>query len=67
MRKEADYAVTDRIQLSISGKGSELIIASFGGMISRETLSTSASIVTPDIERNEIIDEGMNLILQIKK
>ena len=67
MRKEADYAVTDRIQLSISGEGSELIIASFGEMISSETLSSFADITIPDIEKNEAIDEGMNFTLQIKK
>jgi isoleucyl-tRNA synthetase len=40
MRKEADYSVTDRITLSISGEGSETIIAKFGEMIASETLST---------------------------
>jgi isoleucyl-tRNA synthetase len=40
MRKEADYQVTDRITLSISGEGSEQILSQFGEMIASETLST---------------------------
>lgn len=40
MRKEADYSVTDRISLSMSGKGSEEILTQFGDMITSETLST---------------------------
>jgi isoleucyl-tRNA synthetase len=67
MRKEADYQVTDRISLSISGEGSELILANFGEMIASETLSTLAVISTPDLEKTETIDEGVTVTLATRK
>ncbi len=67
MRKEADYAVIDRIQLSIAGEGSQLIVEQFGDMISSETLSVFADITSPDIEKNESLDENISLVIRIKK
>ena len=67
MRKEADYSVTDRISLSITGQGSDDILAQYGEMIMSETLSTFAEIVTPDIEKTEEVDEGVTLTLRIAK
>lgn len=63
MRKEADYQVTDRISLSISGEGSEGILEQFGTMIASETLSTLGEIQTPDIEKTETIDENIIITL----
>lgn len=67
MRKEADYSVTDRISLSITGQGSDSILAQYSEMITSETLSAFADIATPDIEKTEEIDEGMSLTLRIAK
>ena len=67
MRKEADYQVTDRISLSISGEGSEMILENFGEMIASETLSTLAVISTPDLEKTETIDEGVTVTLATRK
>ena len=67
MRKEADYQVTDRISLSISGEGSEMILENFGEMIASETLSTLAAISTPDLEKTETIDEGVTVTLATRK
>lgn len=65
MRKEADYQVTDRISLSISGEGSEPIIATFGDMITSETLSTFAKIDIVDIEKTENIDENIQITIKV--
>ena len=67
MRKEADYQVTDRITLSLSGEGSEGIVATFGDMIASETLSTFADISTADVEKTESIDEGIVLMLRVAR
>lgn len=67
MRKEADYAVIDRIQLSIAGEGSQSIVGQFGDMISSETLSVFEDITSPDIEKNESLDEIISLSIKIKK
>lgn len=67
MRKEADYAVIDRIQISISGDGSQSIVDQFGDMISSETLSTFGDIISPDVQKNESIDENISLCIKIKK
>ena len=67
MRKWADYAVTDRIKLSIHWEGSNPIIDQFGEMISNETLSSIALISHPDLERDEVIDENIHITLKIAK
>lgn len=68
MRKEAGYDVSDRISLSISGKGSEAILRDFSLYITRETLSTLVpNILTPDLEKSEVIDEGVAIVLSIQK
>ena len=67
MRKEADYSVTDRISLAISGEGSEQILAQFGDMITSETLSTFGDIETPDVEKIETIDEGIEITLGVAR
>ena len=67
MRKEADYSVTDRITLSISGEGSELILANFGDMIASETLSTFGQIDIADIEKIENIDENIQITLKVAR
>jgi isoleucyl-tRNA synthetase len=65
MRKEADYQVTDRITLSISGEGSESILEQFGGMIASETLSNFWDIQTADVEKSETIDENITITLRV--
>lgn len=67
MRKEADYSVTDRISLSITGQGSENILTQYGEMITSETLSVFADITTSDIEKIEEVDESVTLTLKIAK
>ena len=67
MRKEADYAVTDRINLSILGEWTRDIIEQFWKMISSETLSIFTEIGASDIEKNEIIDENVTISLKISK
>ena len=67
MRKEADYQVTDRISLSLTGEGSVDIVTQFGEMIASETLSTLAVISTPDLEKTETIDEDKILTIAIRK
>ncbi|NRH21261.1 class I tRNA ligase family protein, partial [Candidatus Gracilibacteria bacterium] len=67
MRKEADYAVIDRIQISISGEGTQSIVDQFGDMISSETLSTFGEISSPDVQKNESIDEQISLCIKVKK
>lgn len=65
MRKEANYAVDNRIKLSISGEGSAAIIEQFGDMITTATLSTFAEIDTPDLEKTENIDEDIQITLKV--
>ncbi len=68
MRKEADYEVSDRISLSISGEGSEAILRDFSLYITRETLSTlSDQMDTPDRMREEPIGEGSLIQIAIKR
>ena len=67
MRKEADYAVIDRIQISISGDWTQSIVDQFGDMISSETLSTFWEITSPDVQKNESIDEQVSLCIKVKK
>ena len=67
MRKEADYSVTDRITLSISGEGSEGILEQFATMIASETLSTLGDIQTPDVEKTENIDENIQITLKVTR
>ncbi len=67
MRKEADYQVTDRISLSIAWEGSEQILSQFGDMITSETLSTFWNIETPDVEKNETIDENIVITLWVSR
>ena len=67
MRKEADYQVTDRISLSLTGEGSEGIVATFGDMIASETLSNFGDIQTPDIEKTEAIDENTRIVLKVMR
>lgn len=67
MRKEAGYAVIDRIQISISGEWTQPIVDQFGDMISSETLSTFGEITSPDVQKNESIDEQISLCIKVKK
>jgi isoleucyl-tRNA synthetase len=68
MRKEADYAVTDRIQVDISGEGViRQVMDMYSAMIQEETLSTLATIADADKEKEELIDEGISVTLRIKK
>jgi len=67
MRKEADYNVTDRIQISLSGEGIEDIIDGFGSMINSETLSRFESNITPDLTKTENIDENLMITIQIAR
>ena len=68
MRKEADYQVTDRVQISISGWLSAAIIADWKSYVEKETLSTVMDTLTnPDLEKT-ITDEDMgNVQINIKK
>lgn len=67
MRKEADYQVTDRISLWISGEGSASILANYGDMITSETLSSLSEISTPDLEKTETIDDGIEITLKVAR
>jgi isoleucyl-tRNA synthetase len=58
MRKDADYGVSDRIELSIAGEGSAAILESFGDYITHETLSTLVpGMDSSDREKTESVDE----------
>jgi isoleucyl-tRNA synthetase len=57
MRKEAGYAVMDRIYIDISGAGSEDILDVYTDTICSETLSTISSIDTADLVRTEVYDD----------
>ena len=68
MRKEADYNVTDRIELSIIGEESDTITSRFGSLIESETLSTLVpQIDTPDTMREEAIDDDNVIQIAIKR
>ncbi len=68
MRKEADYQVTDRVEISISGWVSSEIVSQWQWYIEKETLSHIVEWFTgPDLEKT-ICDEAMGTIqLSIKK
>ncbi|MDD2870685.1 MAG: isoleucine--tRNA ligase [Candidatus Gracilibacteria bacterium] len=64
-RKEADYQVDDRIQVSILGAGNVLNI--FQKYIETETLSSIVNDIKEfDLEKNIDI-EGLNIIIKLKK
>lgn len=68
MRKEANYQVTDRIELCITGEGSGEILTRCGSLIVTETLSTLvAYIEKPDHEKSETLEGDLELHIQIKK
>ena len=53
LRKEADFNLADRIQLSVNGgELTKKIIAQHTEMLQDETLSTISEITTPDIEKD---------------
>ncbi len=67
MRKEADYQVTDRIELCITGEGSGEIVTRCGNLITTETLSTLvAHIEMPDHEKSETLEGDLELHIEIK-
>lgn len=63
MRKEANYNVTDRIKISISGITH--VIESFGDLINSETLSKFDTINTPDLEKSETLDGDISINIKI--
>lgn len=66
MRKEANYNITDRISLSISGFDTS--IDWIRTLIESETLSTIvASVKNPDLEKTLSDDEMWEVIIQIQK
>lgn len=68
MRKEADYRVTDRIQISVSGASISEILTLHQDQIERETLSriTSSSLEAPDVTRTELIGDH-DVMISLKK
>lgn len=68
MRKEADYKVTDRIQISLTGEGSAEILTDFSEYIAGETLWVFASTIeNPDSSKEEEISENMKITISIKR
>lgn len=68
MRKEADYQVTDRVQVSLSGWLSTDILSDWKSYIERETLSTIAdSLSSSDLEKIITDEEMWEVKLNIKK
>ena len=67
MRKEADYNVTDRIKIQISGESSEGIVDNFGHIINSETLSSFADIINPDLSKTENLDENISITIKISR
>ena len=68
MRKEANYNVTDRVDIAITGWVSTLIMADWKSYIERETLSKVVDTIdVPDIEKKIIDDEIGEITLQIKR
>ena len=68
MRKEADYHVSDKILLSISGGNSHEILAEFKDMITHETLSTLVeNIDSPDVTKTDMNDENIEYTISVKK
>ena len=64
-RKEADYQVDDRIQVSISG--ADEVLATFKDNIGTETLSTVVdSLESYDVEKTLELDE-LVITLKLKK
>lgn len=58
MRKEHDYHVMDRLILEISGDALITdVVCDYAAMITQETLSTFAPVVSPDIDRTILIEE----------
>lgn len=63
MRKEADYNVEDRIQVSISGEASILAVNEFKDLIETETLANlTEKIDTPDLKKELELDENKVLV-----
>ena len=67
MRKDANYNVTDRITLSLSGEGTSPILEKFGHLITLETLSEFGEIVSGDREKTESLDENLNITIKVKR
>jgi isoleucyl-tRNA synthetase len=68
MRKEADYHVSDKILLSITGWNSHEILEQFGDMITHETLSNLIeNIESPDITKTDTNDENIEYTIFVKK
>jgi len=66
-RKQADFEVSDRIQISISGENVSSIIEKFSNYIETETLSKIVqNIDTPNLEKDLEI-EDLKIKLKIKK
>ncbi len=66
-RKEANFEVDDRIQLSLKGESLESILKNFWEYIQNETLSTLAkTIENPDIEKQILIEEK-EVTIELKK
>lgn len=78
MRKEADYQVTDRISLHISGTKDDTtgmihdtvmhILEGFASMIEVETLSTLRELlINPDLEKMISLEEVGTIRIQIER
>ena len=67
MRKDANYNVTDRITLSLSGDGIEQVVTKFGHLIAIETLSEFGEIGSGDREKTESLDENLSITLKVKR
>jgi isoleucyl-tRNA synthetase len=67
MRKEADYNVTDRIKIQISGESSGVIVDNFGHIINSETLSSFTEITSPDLSKTENLDENISITIKISR
>ena len=66
MRKEAEYQVTDRIEISLQGL--DAVVLEFGDYICHETLGTIVSNIShPDMTKEENMDEGGTITLSIKR
>jgi isoleucyl-tRNA synthetase len=66
MRKEADYQIADRIQISI--EGAEEIVAKFADWIKEEVLATEiAEDLSQEDLQKEVELEGEKVVLKIKK
>lgn len=61
MRKDADYQVSDRITLEVTG--ADDVLKSFGTYICEETLSTFGSVTKADQEK---VEDEMNVKIQKK-